>query len=33
MAARSQGVVKMMTLPTTTYPVDLNWKGLESGKL
>jgi hypothetical protein len=33
MAARSQGVVEMMTRPTTTHPVDLNWKDLESDKL
>jgi len=33
MAARGQGVVEMMTRPTTTHPVDLNGKGLESGKL
>ena len=33
MAARSRGVVEMMTWPTTTHPVGVNWKGLESGKL
>ena len=33
MAARGQGVVEMMTRPTTTHPVGANWKGLESGKL
>jgi hypothetical protein len=33
MAARSRGVVEMMTRPTTTHPGGVNWKGLESGKL
>ena len=33
MAARSQGLVRMMTQTTTTHPRGVNWKGLESGKL
>jgi hypothetical protein len=32
MAARSRGVVRMMTLTITAHP-KVNWKGLESGKL
>ena len=33
MAARSRGVVRMMTRTTTTHPKGVNWKDLESGKL
>ena len=32
MAARSRGVVRMMTRTITTHP-KVNWKELESGKL
>ena len=32
MAARSRGVVRMMTRTITTHP-KVNWKDLESGKL
>jgi len=32
MAARSRGVVRMMTRTITAHP-KVNWKGLESGKL
>ena len=32
MAARSRGVVRMMTRTITAHPKE-NWKGLESGKL
>ena len=32
MAARSRGVVRMMTLTITAHP-KVNWKELESGKL
>ena len=33
MAARSRGVVRMMTRTITTHPKGVNWKDLESGKL
>ena len=33
MAARSRGVVRMMTRTTTTHPKGVNRKDLESGKL
>ena len=33
MAARSRGVVRMMTRTITMHPKGVNWKDLESGKL